>query len=231
MSSYSAKLTAIFLVALLGFASASEWKKPKWHKHKHYDTETSVHGAGGARAGSKKSPGKAYASSLDLGTAFSSDHFSGVNTADLSDTGAKVEYAAAGAGGNTMAFAVNNHGYVEGKSGTMSESAEAGVYFPDIDAFAAADGLFATDAKGRLTFSQGGQESYAAVDDQGFATSGSDAGTRSYEAKTAADLFLGGLGTELASFQGLLRLTEEGFVPIGELAAKVAPELPLPNGN
>ena len=79
MSTYRLKLTALLLVALLGAASASEWKKPsKWYKpSKKYHTATHTSGAGGARASSSKKPGKAYARSLDVGTAFSTPRFQG----------------------------------------------------------------------------------------------------------------------------------------------------------
>ena len=238
MPSYSTNLTAILLIALLGFASASDWKKtkhPYWKKgkweKKHYETETSVAGAGGAAAYSKKKPGSAYASSLDIGTALATPHFSGTNTVDTSKVSAMVEYADAAAGGSTKAYAANHHGYTDGKSGTMSEAGEAGAYYPDIDADAKADGFFGSDAKGPLSFTQGGQTSYASVDDyNGYADAGSMAGTRSYQDKTAAGLFFGGLGTELATTQGILRLMSGDFVPISALAAGVTPELVMPLG-
>merc|ERR1711977_442756 len=116
-----------------GAASASEWRKPsKWYKpswkyhNKRYRATTSTPGAGGARSSSSKRPGKAYASSLDIGTAFSTPHFQGENTVDVSDAAAMVEFASAVSGGITKASTTNKRGYTEGKSGTMSKASEAG---------------------------------------------------------------------------------------------------------
>ena len=206
------------LVALLGAASASEWKKPsKWYKpskkyhKKKYHTTTHTSGAGGARASSSKKPGKAYASSLDIGTAFSTPHFQGENTVDVSDASAMVEYASAVSGGSTKASTTNEMGYTEGKSGTMSKASEAGAT-SDIGADASADGYFEADGKGEMTFSQGGQDSYATVDENGYASASADAGTRSYETKKGAFRtgIRGALATELATAQGIGRLVTLG---------------------
>ena len=222
MSTYRLKLTALLLVALLGAASASEWKKPsKWYKpskkyhKKKYHTTTHTSGAGGARASSSKKPGKAYASSLDIGTAFSTPHFQGENTVDVSDASAMVEYASAVSGGSTKASTTNEMGYTEGKSGTMSKASEAGATYPDIGADASADGYFEADGKGEMTFSQGGQDSYAAVDENGYASASADAGTRSYETKKGAFRtgIRGALATELATAQGIGRLVTGRFFP------------------
>merc|ERR1711904_391810 len=216
MSTYRLKLTALLLVALLGAASASEWKKPskKYHKKK-YHTTTHTSGAGGARASSSKKPGKAYASSLDIGTAFSTPHFQGENTVDVSDASAMVEYASAVSGGSTKASTTNEMGYTEGKSGTMSKASEAGATYPDIGADASADGYFEADGKGEMTFSQGGQDSYATVDENGYASASADAGTRSYETKKGAFRtgIRGALATELATAQGTGRLVTGRFFP------------------
>ena len=184
----------------VGSAAASEEWKPKYH------AETRVVGAGGAEAISFKYPGAASAASLDIGTAYASDHFQGEITTDLSSADSHVKYAASDAGGSTFAFSKNKRGFTEGKSGTKSSTGVAGAHYPDIDQGAKADGFFDTGAAGYMTFSQGGQESEAHTDYYGDAIAKADAGTGSFEAHDAHSLADGAMQLDWLNTDGIHRL-------------------------